>query len=205
MQSVLGGVLGLSILLAWWIGRQRAASLEPALGEIRTYANDAMPLSLRLPAGFDAEVRFDGDHHPIILLLIEDKPQFGIRRRIGVQVDALDGNAPAPTPEKLIGLESGHRAAHLPASQVDFLNTRGALVEIPATQELDEDGEMRMMSPLVLAAAVLPGRAVAVTIELRGPRAIAPADEALVRKIAQSMSIADPKKPVGIIGAQNAQ
>jgi len=182
MQVVLCAALGLTIALAWWVSRTRAAALEVKLGTPQLFVNRVMSLSVRLPIGWTTK-EFD-EEMPPQLLASESETTFGAQRMLIIAVQRKQvANGHLPTPEEIASSGMDGRSFSPHPRQFDFLGNPGVILEYPP-----KPGEK--LRPILRASTVIPGPkpvAVTVTLGLESLRLFIPSDFDLLKSVAQSL------------------
>jgi hypothetical protein len=182
MQVVLCAALGLTVALAWWVSRTRAAALAVKLGPPQLFVNKVMSLNVRLPIGWVIK-DFD-DQVPPELLASESETSFGAQRMLIIAVQReRAANGHLPTPEEIASSDMDGRTFSPPARQFEFLGNPGVILEYPP-----KPGEK--LRPILRASTVIPGPkpvAVTVTLGLEALRPFIPSDFDLLKSVAQSL------------------
>jgi hypothetical protein len=196
MQVVLCAALGLSLALAWWIGRYHAAALSVTLDAPRRFESSTLNLDVRLPTGWKAEIA--NETRGAMLMVTEPKEKYGAQRTLTIQVRPVGAGI---TLDQLIPKLAGNRMPEGSPRKVEILGTPGLLLEYPLEHvEASPDGVATVRPPLLIACTIVPGpRPVRVSVLLQGVYTLAPADFDLVRLVAQSLALSDPKHPVSPI------
>jgi hypothetical protein len=176
MQAILGGVLALSVALAWAIGQQHRKALAVTQWQDRT----AGGLYMRLPAKWPTRLRWGAGEFRC--LATEPKPTLGVTRRIEITQESLR-KAPASAQDYAFDIDN--RVTPEQTQPLDFLGHKGVLTEVPL--EWDEEDGMRQPRPARLFAAVVLPSGTGISVELVGPQIFVAADKQLVEQVAKSL------------------
>ena len=145
MQVVLCAVLGISVLIAWLVQRQRTAALLPPLGETRR----AGALYVRLPRGWVLKTGKGG-----VVEAQESRANSTITRLIILRQVTLEDDRTLPDAADFAA-ERLTRGSPEDFEKFDFLGRPGVLVDVPA--QVESDGFQVHVRPARLEAfAVLP-------------------------------------------------
>jgi hypothetical protein len=183
MQAVLWVVFAATLALAGYVSHRRTASLAPQLAEPVTFGE----LSVRLPAGWEPKER--NAPPPAALIAHERDDEGRDLRQLWITREKQETVRRGPG----FYLES---SLNLPDSDArpesfDFLGGRGVLFVwrgIPRGFFIDEDLIEGLPEPGLYACTVLRD-GLTVTVQVRGEGAFGPSSRALLRKVADSMSL----------------
>jgi hypothetical protein len=213
MQGVLCAGLGLSLALAWWIGRIHAAALTVQLGAPQSFQIPGLDLDLnvRLPVGWKIERTKPSIRNPKsaailveptdvekMIVATESEKAYGTQRTLIIHIQPVDASM---SPEIAVSKLADDRIPKGGPGKVEILGTPGIFVEYPletlGTVPDSEGRSMTQINPtLLIACAVIPGpQPTLVAVELHGVFTSAPADFDLVRSVAKSLAHSDPKHP----------
>jgi hypothetical protein len=185
MQGVLCAILGLTVLLAWWVGHTRGRTLAVTLGEPAGYPAAHPMLSVRFPKGWTVVTH--GRSSPWSAVAQEQgQSEESAPRILIVSESRLSGEDLTMTSDEFANNELAGRD-HPPGSRLDFLGGSGVIIEVPAQLQQDEDGMVRRIDAGLYAFTVNPKSRIAVAVQLSGPSAFAPGDYDLLRSVAQSL------------------
>jgi hypothetical protein len=192
MQAVLWVVFGGTLALAAFVSRKRTTSLETPLAEPVTFG----ALSLRLPEGWEREEKatvhvkgliaqeYDEERRPLRQLWVTQETQAVVKR------------GPSFYLENVLNLPDSD-AKPEPFS---FLGSRGVLIVwrgVPRDPSVDPDMVERRPPLGLYACSVLPD-GLTVTLQVRGEGAFGPSSRQLIRRVADSMKVADSAtRPIG--------
>lgn len=185
LQGVLLAFFAGSIALAYWVQKTHESALQVRLGETRTFRNDTFTFTLKIPSGFRAGAYPDAES-PYVEL-VENQPAYGRPRQIRVFVQRQNLKFSA---EDVAAFDMKDRQPIGPPLPITILNAPGILAEYPAN--FDED---MVQWPVLYAATMIPGKSVALSIQLTGVPGFVAADRDLVSQLAGSMALPDPAHP----------
>jgi hypothetical protein len=186
MQGVLCAILGLTVLLAWWVGHTRGRALAVTLGDPAGYPAAHPMLSIRFPKGWTVVTH--GRSSPWSAVGQEQgQSEESAPRIIIVSESRLSGEDLAMTSDEFASNELAGRERAAPQGRLDFLGGSGVIIEVPAQLQQDDDGTVRRIDAGLYAFTVNPKSRIAVAVKLSGPSAFAPGDYDLLRSVAQSL------------------
>jgi hypothetical protein len=186
MQGVLCAILGLTVLLAWWVGHTRGRALAVTLDGPAGYPAAHPMLSIRFPKGW--AVVTHGRSSPWSAVAQEQgQSEESAPRVISVSQRRLSGEDLTITSDEFANNELTGRERPSPRGRIDFLGAPGVIIEVPAQLEQDDDGTVRRIDAELYAFTVNPTSRIAVAVKLSGPSAFAPGDYDLLRSVAQSL------------------
>lgn len=192
MQALLCAALGVTIALAWWVGRIHAAALAVKLDEPHRFADQTLSLDVRLPVGWKSEMGYESGGPALVVT--EPKPAYGVQRILTILVRYVNASASV---EKVASKLAGNRPLGGSPSRLKILGTQGVLVEYPLERSGSSPGGEGILLPELIGCAIVPDdRPTVVCVKLTGLLSVAPADIDLLRSVAESLARSDPKHPL---------
>lgn len=190
LQAVMWVVFGASLGLAAFIDHRRSGSLDVRLGEPVTDGR----LSVRLPAGWDVMIKQKGEAvgpGPRALTVIDFDRQGRERRRLTITQEEQTGRQRGAA-YYLENLMSSRHLLPLEPQPFSMLGQDGVLIpfKVDLRRYHGQDAPIDLPEPGLYACVVLPDR-LAVTVQVTGDGAYGPSSHQLLRRVADSMRVAD--------------
>lgn len=193
MQATLCASLGVTVILAWWLGRIHAANLEVKLDGPQTWVNSVLKLDVRPPVNWKIEI-YPPEDNTAEAKLTEEKARYGSQRLIDIFLEGLSPDEPLPDAEQQLNHVMGNRPTGV-VEKIEMMGHSGILKEYPPVVP-DPAAGGRGLRAIVCAFVVVPGqRPALVQVRMIGPFTFTSTDIAVLRTVAQSLQASDPLHP----------